>query len=228
MSRNVTFSAGIQNEYQRLFDTMQVRAGWAAQMDGAANFIERGRTRYQAIERATGVPWFFVGLVHFMEAGGKRDPFTRHLHNGDPLTARTVNVPRGRPVAGNPPFTWEQSATDALRYMDSASPAWRNTRGNWTLPAMLYKLEAYNGFGYRTLARPINSPYLWSGSNHYTRGKYTFDGRYDPNAISKQPGTAVILYRLLERQNLLARYRSGGAGGDIISALAAAFGFFFS
>jgi len=38
--------------------------------------------------------------------------FKLHLHNGDPLTARTVNVPKGRPKTGQPPFAWGISAKD--------------------------------------------------------------------------------------------------------------------
>jgi lysozyme family protein len=52
-----------------------------------------------------------VAVIHQMECSGD---FTKHLHNGDTLKARTVQVPTGRPLTGKPPFTWEQSATDAL------------------------------------------------------------------------------------------------------------------
>ena len=54
-------------------------------------------------------PWFFLGVIHAMES---RFNFERHLHNGDPLSARTVRVPKGFPKAGNPPFTWEVSAEE--------------------------------------------------------------------------------------------------------------------
>ena len=35
---------------------------------------------------------------------------------------------------------------------------------------MLYRLEAYNGFGYRQYQ--INFPYLWSFATCYTKGKF--------------------------------------------------------
>jgi hypothetical protein len=47
-----------------------------------------------------------------MEAGFQIDT---HLHNGDPLTRRTVHVPNGQPVVWNPPNDWESSAKDALK-----------------------------------------------------------------------------------------------------------------
>jgi len=42
----------------------------------------------------------------------------------------------------------------------------------------------------------VKSPYLWSFSNHYLKGKYVADGKWDPNAVSQQAGAMVILRRL--------------------------------
>lgn len=141
--------------------------------------------RYLAIQGATGVPWYFVGAVHMRESGMD---FSRHLHNGDPLTARTVRVPAGRPVAAprnGKAYTFEESAIDALRMrgLDKVT--------DWSLPNLLVELENYNGAGYRS--RGLPSPYLWSGSQHYTRGKFVADGVFDPNAIDTQLGAAVLI-----------------------------------
>ena len=57
-------------------------------------------------------------------------------------------------------------------------------------PAALDRLERYNGLGYRRRGRP--SPYLWSYSGHYDKGKYVADGRFDPDAESKQCGGAAL------------------------------------
>src|SRR5439155_371250 len=130
-----------------------------------------------------------VAVIHSMEAGGD---FTRHLHNGDPLTARTTHVPAGRPRTGKPPFTWEASAIDALTYQGFGN--WKD----WSVPGTLYKLEGYNGFGYRDHHPQVLSPYLWSFSNHYARGKYVADGRFSQTAVSQQCGAAVLLKRLQE------------------------------
>ena len=118
--------------------------------------------------------------------------FNRHLHNGDPLTARTTHVPKGRPVAGDPPFTWEVSASDALQLegLDKVK--------NWTMPGILFQIEKYNGFGYRTRHPEVLTPYLWSFSNQYRKGKFTADGKFDPEATSQQCGAAVILRRMSE------------------------------
>lgn len=114
--------------------------------------------------------------------------FKGHLHNGDPLTARTAQVPKGRPKKWNPPSDWESSAVDALTMKGYASQT------DWSLERALYRFESYNGWGYRGI--DIGSPYLWSFSKHYTKGKYVKDGKYDPSAISKQCGATVMLKAL--------------------------------
>ena len=60
---------------------------------------------------------------------------------------------------------------------------------------MLYRFEANNGMGYRK--RSVATPYLWSFTNHYDKGKFVADGKYDAEAISKQVGAAVLLKELL-------------------------------
>jgi hypothetical protein len=71
---------------------------------------------------------------------------------------------------------------------------------DWEIPGILYKLEQYNGFGYRNFHPSVKSPYLWSFSNHYTSGKYVADGTWSPTAKSQQCGAAVLLRRLAEKQ----------------------------
>ena len=78
-----------------------------------------------------------------------------------------------------------QDARGALRLLGFAG------QSDWSLPRMLHRLEAYNGFGYRRSGR--SSPYLWSFSNLFTSGKFVADGRFDPKAKSQQCGAAVML-----------------------------------
>ncbi|CAN5692787.1 hypothetical protein BH11BAC3_BH11BAC3_08620 [soil metagenome] len=188
------YNAQLQAEYQRLFDTCHITPNLYPAVDKYVDMILKGRSRYEAVGAKLNIPWYFIGLTHCMEGNCN---FTKHLHNGDPLTARTVQVPKNRPAQGNPPFTWEVSAEDALRYQ--GLDKWTD----WGIPGMLYQLEAYNGYGYRYLKAPnvpINSPYLWSFSNIYTKGKYTSDGKYSATAVSKQCGVAVMLRRIFEKQ----------------------------
>lgn len=196
--------------YLQQFSAMRIKPERVSEVDRIVNRINTGRSRYEGIEKATGVPWFFIGVIHYMEAGCD---FSRHLHNGDPLTAKTVNVPAGRPASGKAPFTWEESALDAIRFKSL-----HNVK-DWSVPAMLYVLEAFNGFGYRRASINIPSPYLWSFSNLYSKGKFVRDGVYDPNTVSKQAGAAVILKRVMERNNLLTTaIVSGGVVGLVLAA----------
>jgi lysozyme family protein len=149
--------------------------------------IRSGQIRYRAVSAVSGVPWYFIGLLHSMESGCS---FTTHLHNGDPLKVRTVNVPKGRPLIWDPPNDWESSAYDSLRYQCFVDLK------DWILARVLYRLEAYNGFGYRS--HGIFSPYLWSYCQHYTKGKYVSDGKWDPNAVSRQCGAAVLLKKMVD------------------------------
>jgi lysozyme family protein len=67
---------------------------------------------------------------------------------------------------------------------------------------MLYLLEKYNGFGYRN--QGLQTPYLWSFSNLYQKGKYTVDSRFDPEAVSEQCEAAVMLKALTNRGSALS------------------------
>lgn len=174
-------------EYQALWDSMVIRDSWVARAEHAARLVVAGRTRYKTVENATKVQWYLVGLLHLMESDCD---FGTHLHNGDSLKQRTVHVPRGRPVQGNPPFTWEFSAQDALEY-DRILPPLN------TINEMLFALERYNGLGARR--HGYMSAYLWSGSNHYTKGKYVRDGIWDPNFVSDQVGCCPVLRILVDQ-----------------------------
>lgn len=151
-----------------------------------AEQLTEQQPRYAAVAQLTDIPWPVIAVIHALEASQR---FDRHLHNGDPLHSRTVHVPKHRPLT-RPPFTWEASAIDALHYSGLAK--WRN----WSVAGTLFKLEAYNGWGYRRYHPQVLSPYLWSFSQHYQRGKYAADGRFDADLVSQQCGAAVLLKQL--------------------------------
>ncbi|MBD3305421.1 hypothetical protein GF339_03505 [candidate division KSB3 bacterium] len=181
-------------EYQSLFNTCHIRDSRIQQVEDIIDAIEQHRSRYLAVGEALGIPWYVIAVIHNMESSLD---FTRHLHNGDPLTRRTVHIPRGRPVEGHPPFTWETSAIDALTLENF------HRWNDWTVPGILYKLEEYNGWGYRLYHPHVLSPYLWSFSEHYSRGKYTADGRWSETAVSRQAGAAVLLRRMAEQESFI-------------------------
>ncbi|MDI5983632.1 hypothetical protein QLQ85_02435 [Halomonas sp. M4R5S39] len=186
----ITLNAGLRREYEQLFENCRIRPERMAEVERTIDKLVQHRSRYDTVTARRGVPWSFVALVHNMESGGN---FSCHLHNGDPLTARTVQVPAGRPKQGSPPFTWEESAIDAMALKQLGE------RTDWSLAGTLFQLERYNGWGYRRHHPEVLSPYLWSFSEHYTRGKYVADGRWSDTAVSRQCGAAVVLRRLAEK-----------------------------
>lgn len=179
----------LRAEYAEFYDRCRLRPEFAANVEFYVSRLLKNKPVYQQLAATlNNMPWLFIGVVHGMECGFN---FATHLHNGDPLTARTVRVPAGRPLAGQPPFTWLESAQDALRLKKL------HLVTDWSLSRMLYLLEGYNGFGYRS--RGVPTPYLWSFSNLYRAGKFVADGVFDPNAVSKQCGAAVMMRAMQER-----------------------------
>jgi lysozyme family protein len=177
--------AELKQEYVDYYAACKVRTEFKGNIAYYTDRLNRHKATYQAVGSDLNIPWEFIGIIHGLECGFN---FGTHLHNGDPLTARTVHVPAGRPVTGVPPFAWRESARDALMMKGFQHET------DWSVPRMLYQWERYNGFGYRRLGIP--TPYLWSFSNLYVKGKFTADSHFDPNAVSKQCGAAVMLKAL--------------------------------
>ena len=182
------FTAALAKEYSDLFNRCKIAPDKMAEVEEVVQRILQYQNRYASIGAQSTVPWYVIAVIHNMECGLD---FTKHLHNGDSLKRRTVNVPAGRPKIGQPPFTFEVSALDALEY--DKLTEW----DDWSIGGICYKLEGFNGWGYR--ARDINSPYLWSYSNLYTSGKYVADNKWSGTAVSSQCGAAVILRRMSDQ-----------------------------
>jgi lysozyme family protein len=198
MSR-IALTPESQDGYQRLFATCVIRAERAAEVEERVDAIMADRDRYWTVGRRLSLPWFVVAVLHEADTG--RD-FTVHLHNGDPLTERTRHLPDGRPVAGEPPFRWEDSAADALslHHFDRWS--------DWSIAGALFKLEEHGGWGYRLHHPEVLSPYLWNYSTHYHQGKYVADDTWNETAVAQRCGAAVLLRRLVERA--LIEFSAGG------------------
>lgn len=148
------------------------------------------RDRYQAVSGTFKNPirWYHVAIIHNLECSLD---FTKYLGNGQSLYQKTTIVPIGR----GPFKDFEEGAIDALRLQKL------DLEMDWSIGNTLYLLEGYNGYGYSRY-RGINSPYLYSGSNHYQKGKYVSDGNYDSNAVSAQIGAALLLKEIATRLNL--------------------------
>jgi lysozyme family protein len=145
------------------------------------------KARYQAVEKTTGVPWFFIAVVHEREASQE---WNTQLGQGDPLHHVSVHVPRGR----GPFATWEDGAVDALVHCDPY-PA---SNKDWTPGPFLTMLEEYNGLGY--FMHGIPSPYVWSGTDQvrHPSGKYVRDGVFNSHVDDEQDGCAGMLLAMMK------------------------------
>lgn len=123
--------------------------------------------------------WWYVAITDQMEGGGGANTY---LGNGQSLSRVTTEVPAGR----GPFSSFHDGAIDALRGVPAPTSVSRAA----------YNWEGFNGWGY--LSKPITDPYLDSFSNLYTKGKYTSDHHYDPEAVSAQPGALTILKVLVQ------------------------------
>lgn len=186
----------LRQEYQALWNGMSISSKAEEKSKPILEKIFKNKDKYVSVSTITNVPWAMIAAIHSLECSLN---FNNHLHNGDPLSGKTFHVPAGRPVAGNPPYTWEESAIDALEMKING--------GGWPkedfqkakekdIVSMLYLLELYNGMGYRKYHPEVKTPYLWAGTNRYISGKYVEDGKFDPSAVSGQIGAAILLNKI--------------------------------
>jgi lysozyme family protein/peptidoglycan hydrolase-like protein with peptidoglycan-binding domain len=177
----------IKAEYERNWSNMRIRPARAEVANETARKALRGKDIYEQVEERTGVKWYFIALLHSRESDFD---FDTYLGNGQSLHRVTTIVPRGR----GPFASFVDGAVDALRlegFIDAR---------DWGIAKILFRLEKFNGFGYRS--RAVNSPYLWGGSNIYgppeqRAGKFVADGVFDPNKVDPQLGAAVILQAMM-------------------------------
>lgn len=190
-----------QEQRQLLFDSMQARdivvnkgtviiENVSASVNKIVDRIWLNKKRYESIAHKfpnPGLKWWLVAVIHYMECNLN---FNCYLGNGQPFNRRTTIVPKGRGAFKS----FEEGAIDAIKLqgLDKVT--------DWSIGNVLYILEGYNGYGYSKY-RKINSPYLWSGSNQYTSGKYIFDGTYKSDVVSNQIGASLLLKEIFSRIN---------------------------
>jgi lysozyme family protein len=178
--------------YRNMWAKAKVRTDSQATADKNAKAILANRARYEAVERKTGVPWFWIAATHYRESSFN---WSRSLAQGDPWNKVSVRVPKGR----GPFASWEDAAIDALVTLKEL-----NKVRSWPIERMLYEFERYNGWGYT--ARGVNSPYVWAGTTLQQPGKYVADGVWDANEWDKQLGCACLLKALCVLDKSVADY----------------------
>ena len=165
-------------DWNSLCSTCSVDQNRITEIGNVCKKILDNKSKYEAVETKTGVPWYLVAALHYREASLN---FKTCLHNGDPLPGPTKHVPKGR----GPFKTWEDAAIDALKYDGLDHIKFE------TVTTCLVMAEKYNGLGMRNKGK--FTPYVWAGTNHSDEtGKYVSDGVYNPLAKEKQLGVAAI------------------------------------
>ena len=176
--------AAIVADYQKKWDAMRITRPEA--VDAAAKLIVANWPAYKAVEAKTGVPAYFIGILHMRECNNNMKGC---LHNGQIIIGtkrKTTIVPKGR----GPFATFEDSALDALRMQGFLKVK------DWSPAVCCYEGEAFNGFGYRS--RGVPSPYVLGATQFYARGKYVRDGVYSARVVDPQLGIMPVMKRVLE------------------------------
>lgn len=185
----VTFTDELSKEYEELWSACKIDRDKSGASNAASRLITN-KSRYKKVEDLTGVPWYWVAIVHNREDNGN---FSGVLHNGEHIIGKgtvTTLVPAGR----GPFSSWVESAVDALEIKGLV-----NKSIDWTVGRFWYECERFNGFGYRNKGLP--SPYLWSHTNNYEGGKYVRDHVYDSSVYDQQFGAAAVLQAMIEQDS---------------------------
>ncbi len=165
---------------------MKIHPAFEPLFTHVALHLTTSKSRYQTVTAKTGVPWQVIAVIHEREAS---QSWEANLAQGDPWYKRSIHVPRGR----GPFQSWEQAAEDALQ---SCSP-YAAQNHDWSIGGALVELERFNGLGYEQFHH-IPSPYLWAGTDQYSKGKYVADGHFDPDAVDRQLGCVGLLKAMIK------------------------------
>jgi lysozyme family protein len=177
------------------WEAAKLRPEKSIALDKAVWLYQRTAARYEKVTamRANGVPAPVLFCLHMRESDNS---FSCSLAQGDPLTHRSRNVPRGRIPDKEPPYEWITCAEDAVYVVDRLDlKDWKTVQG------AMDAITRYNGWGPE--AHGVPSGYVWAGTTIYgtgsARGKYIADGRWSATAVDGQLGCAAVLKRMRER-----------------------------
>jgi lysozyme family protein len=175
----------VASGYANLWAKAHVRPDKKAAVQALAQKLLANKAIYQSIETQTKVPWLFTAAIHYRESNCN---FGTYLGNGQDLDRVTTEVPKGR----GPFKSFILGAVDAYNLEHFSTIDWTVSRK----ARLAYEAEEFNGEGYYRFN--INSPYVWSFTDLYTVGKYSSDGRFDPELVDKEAGCVALWLELAE------------------------------
>jgi lysozyme family protein len=156
-----------------------------ADLDKFKKNYEANKSRYEAVGKEADMPPELVASLHWRESSGN---FGKYLHQGDPLGAPAKHVPTNIPVFGKD--EWDKAAVHALKMKQMCKKELginKDTKDRAKLAAFS---ERYNGMGYNN--KGVASPYVYSGMDTYTSGKYVADGVYSASTVDQQLGVVRL------------------------------------
>ena len=147
---------------------------------------EQNKSRYETVSAKTNMPAPLIAALHWRESSAD---FGTYLHQGDPLGRPAVHVPSNIPVF----YVWEDAAVHALsmRSSKNVQEQLQMTSETRSPNSIATYAEAYNGLGYHN--RNTASPYVFSGTDQYSTGKYVSDGEYSSGTVDSQIGVMALM-----------------------------------
>jgi lysozyme family protein/peptidoglycan hydrolase-like protein with peptidoglycan-binding domain len=152
---------------------------------------EKNQARYEAVAAKTSIPAKLIAALHFRESSGS---FSTYLHQGDPLGKPAVNWPSNIPVF----YVWEDAAVHALNMKASIRKDLGLDANTTDMATIATFAEYYNGLGYHNKGKA--SPYVYSGTDQYDKGKYVRDSVYDAKVKDQQLGVLAMVKLLNDKQ----------------------------
>ena len=161
---------------------------------------EKNKAIYEDLSQKAGVPPELIAVLHYREGTDDylNGRFNIYLHNGEKLGQTTTYRPAGKLF-----YDFEAAALDAFRDKQIIISQYSLSSSTRDIVTMMSFAEAYNGMGYYN-NNHVN-PYLYSGTNQYTSGKYIeipngssgTKSVYDSNLVDEQIGVYLLLDSLL-------------------------------
>ena len=186
-------------EYTKFKDTWEQDPDLDAEMSAFLHQWEQHAERYGSVSGFAEVPAALLAALHWRESTGS---FSCYLSNGDKLgtvtyvDGRSNNgkaIPHGVDTVVFDKFSWDGAAIFAIQHEVSALKESGITQFSG-LDVCCDFAERFNGLGY--VRRGLTSPYVLSGTDGYSSGKFVSDGHYDSKVIDRQLGVLPMLRAL--------------------------------
>ena len=169
----------LRPEYVTLLATMTITRPKEELAAAEQLLLADNISRYRAVGDKLGIPPALIAALDMRESSA--NPRSA-LGQGDPWNKVSTHEPKGF----GPFPSWEAAAEFYLKRED-----FDQTSAAWDMPYCCWKGEAWNGFGPRD--HGIHTGYLWAGTNHYIRGKYIADGKWNPQTVDIQLGIIPLM-----------------------------------